>query len=227
MKYLLVVAHPDDEALGAGASIYKFTKNGDKADICVMSGSADARAFRPGDDELESDMFSCFRTLGIERSFIGDFPNIKLNTVAHLDLVKHIENAIRQSQPDIVITHHPADVNNDHLHTSLACQAAVRLFQRQPDVPALRELWFMEVPSSTEWCVNTSMNKFEPDTFVEIGKDGLEKKIEALSRYRGVERAYPHPRSRQAIEGLAAFRGAQSGCDYAEAFQVVFRRITF
>ena len=29
MKYLLVVAHLDDEVLGAGASIYKWCKDGD------------------------------------------------------------------------------------------------------------------------------------------------------------------------------------------------------
>ena len=29
MKYLLVVAHPDDEVLGAGASIWEWSHNGD------------------------------------------------------------------------------------------------------------------------------------------------------------------------------------------------------
>ena len=29
MKYLIVVAHPDDEVLGAGASIWKWAHNGD------------------------------------------------------------------------------------------------------------------------------------------------------------------------------------------------------
>ena len=38
-------------------------------------------------------------------------------------------------------------------------------------------------------------------------------------------RAYPHPRSNEALEGLAAYRGAQSGCKYAEAFESVLRRI--
>ena len=43
--------------------------------------------------------------------------------------------------------------------------------------------------------------------------------------YRGVMRPYPHPRSAEAIEGLAAYRGGQAGCNYAEAFEVVMRRI--
>ena len=30
MKILVIVAHPDDEVLGMGGTIKKFTKNGDK-----------------------------------------------------------------------------------------------------------------------------------------------------------------------------------------------------
>ena len=36
MKYLLVVAHPDDEVLGAGASIYKWCMDGDTVDVAIM-----------------------------------------------------------------------------------------------------------------------------------------------------------------------------------------------
>ena len=60
--------------------------------------------------------------------------------------------------------------------------------------------------------------------FVEVGKDGVEVKIQALAAYTGVMRPYPHPRSEEAIEGLAAYRGAQAGCSYAEAFESVFYR---
>lgn len=227
MKYLIVVAHPDDEVLGAGASTYKLVQSGNIVEVCVLSGKAAARMNRPDDEKLISDMYKSFQRTGVSKAYVADFPNIKFNNVEHLSLVQFIEKSIRESSPDVVITHHPADVNNDHLHTSMACQAAIRLFQRQPNVKPISELWYMEIPSSTEWCVNSGLNKFEPDLYLEVGKDGVEAKINALSDYDGVMRAYPHPRSEEAMTGLAAYRGAQSGCTYAEAFQVAFRRVTF
>ncbi len=224
MAYLIVAAHPDDEVLGAGATMYKLAQRGEEVNVCILCGQAMARAHRPTDNELAEDTTSSMSILGVKRLFLGNFPNIQFNSVPHLELVQFIEKAIVECGADVLITHHPADLNNDHLHTSLACQAAARLFQRRSDVKPLRELLFMEVPSATEWGLNTAMGKFEPDTFFEVGKEAVDKKIEALSKYRGVMRDYPHPRSREALEGLAAFRGGQSGCRYAESFECAFRR---
>lgn len=225
MNYLLVVAHPDDEVLGAGASIYKWAKAGNTVDICIMCTEAKARAFRPEDNELDDDLNASSSYLGIRKKYEGTFPNIEMNTVPHIRLVQFIEKAILECQPDVVITHHPADTNNDHLQTSMACQEAIRLFQRRAEVKPVEEMWYMEVPSSTEWALNTSMNRFQPNLFVEVGKEGVEAKVKALSMYRGVMRPYPHPRSREAIEGFAAYRGCQAGCLYAEAFETVLRRM--
>ncbi len=225
MNYLIVVAHPDDEVLGAGATIKKLTSEGHNVDICIMCTEAKARAFRPEDNELNDDLDACAKMLGIRNKFEGTFPNIEMNNSTHLSLVQFIEKSIVASDCDVIITHHPADTNNDHMHTSMACQAAIRLFQRRADVKPLKEFWFMEVLSSTEWSVNTSMNRFQPNTFVEVGEKNVDAKIAALTKYRGVMRQYPHPRSIEAIKGLAAYRGAQSGCSYAEAFEIALRRI--
>ena len=221
MKYLLVVAHPDDEVLGAGASMCKWCKNGDTVDVAIMCTEAKARAFRPDDKELENDTHNAIKSLGVSRIYEATFPNIEMNTVPHLKLVQFIESAIRESEPDIVITHHPADTNNDHMQTSMACQEAVRLFQRRPEVKRVKEFWYMEVPSCTEWKINNGMNTFNPNCFVEVGLAGVEAKVQALSMYRGVMRPYPHPRSAEYIQGLAAMRGGQWGCEYAESFEVV------
>ena len=223
IKYLFVVAHPDDEVLGAGASISKWTK-ANIVDICIMCTEAKARAFRPSDNELESDLNNALSELGVRNKYKGDFPNIEMNTVPHLQLVQFIEKAILESKPDIIITHHPADPNNDHLQTSLACQEAIRLAQRRPEIKPLKEFWYMEVPSCTEWNVNSAAQMFHPNCYVEIEEEGIQTKIKALSMYRGVMREFPHPRSPEFIMGLAAYRGGQFGLKYAEAFEVVLRK---
>lgn len=222
MNYLIVVAHPDDEVLGAGATIHKLIKEGNNVAVVTMVNHAAARSNRS--DTLENDQEKAFKILGISKSYSADFPNIKMNIVPHLDLVQFIEKCIEDFKADAIITHHPSDTNNDHVVTSYAAQAASRLFQRKEGIPALKLFMYMEVSSSTEWSLDSSVNRFIPNYFVEIGKDGVELKLKALEEYKGVMRPYPHPRSKEAIEGLAAYRGSQSGCNYAEAFEVVFLR---
>lgn len=222
MNYLLVVAHPDDEVLGAGASIRKFMKEGHNVALCIMVGKAGARANLS--ETLSEDEARALKLLGVEKAYHADFPNIKMNTVPHLELVQFIESCIEDFGADAIITHHPSDTNDDHRVTSHAVQAACRLFQRRENIPALRRLMYMEVLSSTEWSLDPVADRFAPNCFVEVGKEGVEVKLQALAEYKGVMRAYPHPRSPEAIQGLAAYRGAQAGCSYAEAFQCVFWR---
>ncbi len=221
MKYLVVVAHPDDEVLGAGATISKLIKHGNEVAVAIMSGHAAARANISA--TLAEDEAKAMAIMGVNKVFHADFPNIKMNMVPHLELVQFIEKCILDWQADAIITHHPSDTNIDHQETAKAVNAACRLFQRTDGVPRLRELLYMEVPSSTEWSLNSAENRFMPNTWIEITKEGVETKINALEAYAGVMRAYPHPRSMEAITGLAAYRGAQAGCNYAEAFETVFR----
>ena len=221
MNYLIVVAHPDDEVLGAGATIHKLISHGHKVAVAIMVGKAAARANLSA--TLSDDEKKAMSIIGVEKVYHADFPNIKMNTVPHLDLVQFIESCISDWQAEAIITHHPSDTNIDHQETSKAAIAACRLFQRTDGVPQLRLFAYMEVPSSTEWSLNVADNRFQPNLFVEIHKDGMGKKIDALKAYIGVMKPYPHPRSYEAITGLAAYRGSQSGCEYAEAFDVVFR----
>lgn len=222
MNYLIVVAHPDDEVLGCGATVKKLTDSGHNVAICIMVGQAAAR--QNLSSTLDEDEKKALDILGVNKIYKANFPNIKMNTVPHLELVQFIEKCIIDFKAEAIITHHPADTNNDHVMTSYAAQAAMRLFQRRNDVPMMKLFMYMEVLSSTEWGLDSSSNRFTPNYFVEIGKDRVDTKITALKEYKGVMRDYPHPRSEEAIIGLAAYRGSQSGCDYAEAYECVYRR---
>lgn len=222
MNYLIVVAHPDDEVLGAGATMYKLKKQGHKVAVVTMANHAAARANISA--TLSEDQEESMKILGVDKIYTADFPNIKMNTVPHLELVQFIEKCIEDFKAEVIITHHPSDTNNDHVMTSYAAQAAARLFQRKSDIVPLKEFLFMEVLSSTEWSFDSSANRFTPNCFVEVGLEGVEKKLEALFKYKGVMRDYPHPRSYEALKGLAAYRGCQAGCNYAETFECVFKR---
>ena len=224
MIYLTVTAHPDDEILGFGGSTAVLTAKGHQVHNLILSGDVEARRRRPDVEALKAHTNLAQQIVGAEAPILGPFPNIKFNIIPHLDLVQFIEKNIEQIEPDVVITHHPYDLNNDHYHTSKACQAAVRLFQRKPIKP-IKALYFMEIPSSTDWAFPVDGKQFRPDTFIEIGETGLVKKLEAMYAYECVMRGYPHPRSEEAIRALALIRGSQMGRVLCEGFQTAMNII--
>ena len=225
MSFLIVVSHPDDEVLGCGGTAAKLSGAGHEVSSCMLSGAVEVRQNRPPLGELRQDIAAAAKVMGIGRTIVGDFPNISFNTQPHLALVRFVENAILETGATTIFTHHPDDLNDDHRHTSLACQAAARLFQRGADVPELEALYFMEVLSSTDWTYAGVGRGFRPDTFSEIGDSGVEAKLRALAAYRDVMRDFPHPRSEEIVRSQAAVRGGQAGVRYAEAFQTAFGRL--
>lgn len=219
---LIVVAHPDDEILGFGATGAKLVASGEIVQPIILCGDVDAREQRPSDEELYADMLAANNEVGFNRPILGGFPNIRMNNVDHIEIVRFIENQIVQFQPDRIFTHHPGDLNDDHVQISKACMAAARLFQRRSDIKQLESLHFMEILSATDWAFPAAGNSFTPNTYQEIG-NFLDVKIRALQHYRKVIRPFPHPRSDEILRGLAAYRGGQCGANYAESFQTIFR----
>lgn len=220
---LIVVAHPDDEILGFGATGTKLVKQGEVVQPVILCGSVDVRHKRPTNEELHEDMQEANKAVGFEKPVLGSFPNIRMNNVDHLEIVQFIEKQILAFKPQRIFTHHLSDLNDDHCQISRACMAASRYYQRRDDIPPLQSLHFMEIQSATDWAYETGRDGFRPNLFIEVEEE-IDTKLEALACYRNVMRDFPHPRSVEAIKGLAAYRGGQSGQKYSEAFQTIFQR---
>ena len=223
MVNLIVVAHPDDEILGFGGTGAKLVQKGEIIQPIILCGNVKERKKKPDNQILYNNIIEANTLIGFNTPILGDFPNIRMNTVDHIEIVKFIEEQILKFQPKRIFTHHPSDLNDDHVRTSMACLPASRLFQRRDDIKKLEAVFFMEILSSTDWSFPTVKQNFEPNTYTDISET-LHLKLQALSKYENVMRSPPHPRSNEVLTGHASSRGGQCGYRYAEAFQLVFKR---
>jgi len=219
---LFVVAHPDDEVLGAGAMIYDMVKVGNKIHVVVLN-TEDTTRYEKYPSGLAFDLDRSDHILGVTSLITGKYRDSEFHNASHRQMVVDIEEAIYVTKPDYIFTHHPGDINTDHSWVSYSCMEAARAFQRGRGYNhRLRGLFYMEVQSSTDWHLNPCASPFTPNYFVEISQAGLDKKIEALRCYENVIRPAPHPRSVESLRALPVVRGSQGGFLLAEAFQVGF-----
>lgn len=91
MRYLFVVAHPDDESDAAGGTISKLIKEGNDVAVAIMVSQASAR--RNLSATLDDDEKEALSILGVKKVYHADYPNIKMNTVPHLESKNEILNS--------------------------------------------------------------------------------------------------------------------------------------
>ncbi|MDI1270409.1 MAG: PIG-L family deacetylase [Polaromonas sp.] len=218
----VVAAHPDDEVLGCGGTLARMASEGRAVHILLL---ADGESSRPEIPDRGSDANkmaarkaaaeNACKVLGCSTVEILMLPDNRLDSLVLLDVVRQVEKFLLRHQPSTVFTHHAGDVNVDH---QVVHHAVITACRPLPEYH-VRELLFFEVPSSTEWRPAGSAAPFVPNWFVDISAT-MAKKLKALEVYETELRAFPHPRSLQAVSALAAWRGATVGVDAAEAFML-------
>ena len=220
---LVVAAHPDDEVLGCGGSIAKWTASGNIVHILIMAEGATSRS-SIRDREVKSEELSLLeksansagKILGVASVKLLDFPDNRMDSVDRLDIIKAIEEEIKRLKPHTVVTHHCGDVNIDHRITH---EAVVTACRPQPG-HSVRLLLAFEIMSSTEWQPPGSNFVFQPNWFEDVVKT-FDFKIKALDCYQSEMREWPHPRSLNNIKNLAQYRGSMVGCEFAEGFMLL------
>jgi LmbE family N-acetylglucosaminyl deacetylase len=220
-RLLVVAAHPDDELLGCGATVARRAAEGCRVWSLILGEGVTSRrglsaaAKKRELAALRKNARTANAIAGVERLILRDFPDNQFDSVPRLKLVQAVEEIVAEFQPDTVFTHSGGDLNVDHQLTLEAVKTACRPLPGS----SVRRVLSFEIPSATEWRFDGAAG-FSPNAFVDVS-GFLDRKIAALSAYKGEMRSFPHPRSEKYIRALAAVRGGQSGLAAAEAFSVV------
>ncbi len=232
MKILVIAAHPDDEVLGMGGTIKKYTKSKNEVKILIMATGIHSRrssnfhnkdifnisdkTIKKMDKQVETikkHAIKSAKLLGVKNIEFAGFPDNEMDTISNLEITKTIEKNINDFNPDIVYTHSQFDLNVDHRVCYNATLTATRPIKNQ----CVKEVISFEIPSSTEW---NFPSKFSPNLFIDISNE-IDSKIKSMKCYKTEIMPFPHPRSAKGIRITSEHWGMTSGYKNSEAFTII------
>lgn len=224
-RILIVVAHPDDELLGLGATMNKWINEENiLTHVVILGEGITSRDEVRNLDKRENDLTIHKKNIFLAKSCIGyhsvkayNFPDNRFDSVSLLDIIKVVEYERDLFKPDIVFTHHGGDINIDHRLTFQAVITAFRPLSQEN----CKTIITFETASGTEWRPSTDPMHFIPNFYVSLSLANLKAKIDAMECYEFEKRVYPHPRSPKALTVQSQKWGITVGYEYAEAFCIV------
>lgn len=223
-RVLCVVAHPDDETLGVGATLALHAEAGSDVTVLIMSEGEDEKlAGTPRCATRRECALQAAEAMGVARVEFHDFPDQRLDAVPFIELIKTVESALDRHRPTVVYAHHGGDANTDHQLVFKAVYAACR--PMTPLGSVVQRFLTFETPSSTDQAPQVAGYVFNPTTFVDV-ESVWDKKLKALACYPTEMIGGRHPRSYDYVEALARVRGGHAGFLLAEAFVSVRERLS-
>ncbi len=215
-RILVVSPHPDDETLGVGGTIAKYANEGHTVNVLTISGHLPPIYRRVDYETTLQEANRAFKILGVSNSEFLELPATMINKTPIHELNSKIMKTISNFNPHFVFCPYP-DRHIDHrliFESVMVATRPVGLGQNIEIVAAYETL------SETHWNAPHIEPNFTPNWVIDIS-NYIEKKIEALNCYESQITSFPGPRSLEALEALAKFRGTQAGFAYGEGMHII------
>lgn len=214
---VVVAVHADDETLGCGGSILKHAAMGDTVHWLLLTGPGAAIGWDDAKKKRRQDEISAVTAMyGFSRTFPLNFPSMELDTVPIHILVSSVTKVFNDVKPSVIYMPNASDIHTDHQVASKIIMSCTKNFR----FPFIRKVLAYECLSETEFAAPLAHNVFVPNVFVDISEH-FARKLEIMKQYPSELMEAPLPRSLEAIEALARFRGSRIGRTYAEAFMLM------
>ncbi len=195
MNILAIGAHPDDIEFGCGGTLLKYSENGHKVYMLVLS-----KGDKGGDPEVrQKEQEDSASILNVEKLYFGDYVDTEI--VQSQKLITEIEIFLKEVKPGFIFVQYFDDTHQDHRNLSESTISATRYIQN---------VLFYEGPTT---------QNFTPNVFVDITK-GFDKKLECLNAHASqVSKTNIEDLSIvEIVQSAAHFRGIQGRVSLAEAF---------
>jgi LmbE family N-acetylglucosaminyl deacetylase len=215
-KKLIIAPHPDDEVLGAGGVIKKFSKEGHEVYVLVITRGSPKYYSDEKIQNVRKEALAANEILGVKQTAFLDFHAPELDITSNAEISKAISECISNWKITDLFIPHRGDIHNDHRKVFEASLVAARPVGNF----TVKSIYAYETLSETEWAAPFSDDAFIPNHFVNISET-MSYKFEAMQCFKSQIRDFPSTRSLETIESLAKFRGSTVGFNRAEAFMTI------
>jgi len=216
-RVLVLAVHPDDETLGCGGTILKHKASGDEIYWLIATSIKEEDGF-PKEKvlEREREIKKITEKYGFNKVEKLNISTTKVDKVPMQELIEKISRFFNEVKPEVIYLPFMKDAHSDHRLLFESAYSCTKTFR----YPFIKRVLMMEIISETEFVPGVRDSVFMPNYFVDIS-DFLNKKLEIMKIFKSELGEHPFPRSQENIKALAAFRGAMSGCNFAESFMIL------
>ena len=218
MKVLAVGAHPDDLEILCGGTLARFAAEGHEVVMCHTS-HGDRGSFVHTSEELtrvrSEEAKRAAEICGAVETTLG-LSDGEVNA-ADPEQRRLAIDLVRETQPDVIITHHPCDYMGDHNETSklvfdCSFHATLPLLETtKPNYRTVTPIYYMDTLMGLG---------FQPTEYVDVSAviDTKTAMLEAHQSQLTWLRDHDGVDVVEQMRTVSRFRGLQCGVEFAEGF---------